>query len=251
MRTTSLRNYGEDALARLLEAFGRNLSTPEAIREVCGVDLVRLEQGYRNFLEDHVDRIARGREPLPDDLADLGGAAKDLTRLAAAFDSQRPHPAVVEALANAHLAADRLDEARHVLQAGVDTFPLERRFLRQLAAVLVRQHDQVALRPVLEGLASQDLDDGLVRRKLAQLAFDAEDWPAAVHWGLEATYCDLREPATHHLLGQAYAATRNWPQAIHHFEIALSLDESLKDARDELEQARQQSSSPAHDVPHQ
>jgi hypothetical protein len=115
-----------------------------------------------------------------------------------------------------HVAKQDWAAARDLWERGTERWPREPRFLRGLAATLLRLDDDERLREVLTTLAERDADDGLVRKKLAHLAYDARDWSAALRWGNEALHCDVCDPSIHRLLadasqrtGDAHAAARH------------------------------------------
>jgi tetratricopeptide (TPR) repeat protein len=117
------------------------------------------------------------------------------------------------------------DKARELWQTAVDRWPREPRFLKGLAAVLLRQQDDQALLPVLEALARLDSDDSLPRRKLASMARDREDWPKAIHWGREALQIDITNASMHRILAVAYEATGRTDLAQHEQAILSRLEE--------------------------
>ena len=63
--------FGEQAHARLLDAYRDNLSTEDAISRACGVELTDFEDGYSKFLEAYVQELSDARvpPPLPVDVA--------------------------------------------------------------------------------------------------------------------------------------------------------------------------------------
>ena len=79
------------------------------------------------------------------------------------------------------------------------------------------------LRAVLERLADLDYDDALVRKKLAQLALEAKDYPAAAHWAQEAVYIDVADAEAHANLAAALAAQEKHAEAAADYEFAVGL----------------------------
>ncbi len=270
--------FGEAALNGLIDAYRRNLSTPEAIAEVCGVDIDEFEKGYTAFLHEYVDEIRHTRvtPPLsidaaterwtqdPDDseawanvawamwrqgnrreareMADeilavdarqplavailaeaeleAGRPAEAEKLLQSAFDAADPHPAILERLAKLRAATDDWTAARDLWEQGARRWPREPRFLRGLALALLQLEDNNRLREVLVKIAALDADNGLVRKKLAHMAFDAEDWVAAIRWGTASLHCDVRDGSMHRLLSEAYKHTGDTEAAMHHTQQA-------------------------------
>lgn len=57
-----VKRFGEDSLAKLLEAYRRNRTTDQAIPEVFGVDKADFEKGYRDYLNEVVAGIKKSEE---------------------------------------------------------------------------------------------------------------------------------------------------------------------------------------------
>lgn len=66
----------------------------------------------------------------------------------------------------------------------------------------LKQQDK--LKALLESMAKLDADDVTVRKKLASLAIESEDWASAKRWGTEALQIDVKDVVVHELLAQAY-----------------------------------------------
>jgi cellulose synthase operon protein C len=257
--------FGEEAHAKLLEAYHDNLSTEAAIERACGVGLEAFEAGYTQYVnayietirgkrieqppsieaaqkrwrENPIDRKAqeqlswamwngdRKREALgiarklleddPDRLLAVAIVADSLlddSKLDAAeellrgrYDPADPQPELLERLARVHAARGDWEQAKAFWQTAADRWPRELRLLKSLAAALLRQGDESALRGVLERLAGLDADDLLSRKKLATMARAAEDWTAAIRWASEALHIDINDASMHRVLAEAYEAT--------------------------------------------
>ncbi|MGE4000021.1 MAG: tetratricopeptide repeat protein, partial [Planctomycetaceae bacterium] len=282
------KQFGEDALNGLIDAYCRNQSTPEAIAEVCGVPLDDVEKGYSTYLETYVDEIRQTRvaPPLsvevatarwkqnPDDpqaraevawslwhggdrrqaremageihaadpmqplavaiLAeselDDGDAAAAEKLLLPSYHAADPHPAILERLATVYSRRERWAAARGLWEQGTARWPREPAFLRGLAATLLRLDDKPRLREILATIAERDADDGLVRKKLAQLAAECEDWDASIRWGEESLHCDVRDAHTHRLLADAYRRTGDTASAARHTALEVRLKEPRRES---------------------
>ena len=150
---------------------------------------------------------------------DDGHPDKAETLLRPVFAADDQHPAILERLAKVHAANEDWSAARDLWEQGATRWPREPTFLRGLAATLLRLEDDERLREVLTKIADRDADDGLARKKLANMAFTAEDWPAAIRWGEEALHCDVRDSSVHRLLADAYARTGDERSASRHAKL--------------------------------
>jgi cytochrome c-type biogenesis protein CcmH/NrfG len=84
---------------------------------------------------------------------------------------------------------------------------------------------------VLVKLAEQDADEFTFRKKLAQMAIDSKDYPAAVRWATEALQIDVMDAELFGMLGQAHLASDKPQQAVEAYETALRIDGRDADMR--------------------
>jgi Tfp pilus assembly protein PilF len=57
-----LERFGDDAISKMLAAYGDNLTTPEALQRAFGVPQADFEQGYRKFVANVVDTVVIARK---------------------------------------------------------------------------------------------------------------------------------------------------------------------------------------------
>lgn len=143
-------------------------------------------------------------------VAEVALQAGDLERaerlLRGGYDPQQPHPELLERLAKTLAAREEWREAADIWTQGVARWPRDPRFLRGLAAALLRAGDDPELVRVLGQLAALDADDLLSRKKLATLAHAAADWEPAIRWAREALQIDVTDERMHRILVDAFQA---------------------------------------------
>lgn len=102
--------------------------------------------------------------------------------------------------------------------------------LKALARTYLKSGDE-RLAGVLAQLAAADADNVPMRKKLAILAYDRQDWPQAARWAREAIHIDVNDTDMHRIAGEAAAALEKHADAIHAYQLAMRLDESDLPAR--------------------
>ena len=112
-------------------------------------------------------------------------------------------------LAGMRLKAERFEEAAELYQLGAQRNPSDASWVRSLSKVYLAQGNDVKLAETLAQLAALDTDDLTIRKKLAQLALSAEDFPAAVRWAREALHIDVMDVEIHRMLAEAMRGRRN------------------------------------------
>lgn len=207
-----VKQYGEDALAKMLAAYADNLDTRAALRRSFGVEQDAFEEGYLAFLKEIVAELS---QPQAADMLTIDEARQ---RLLAASDNREQ----LRALA----AADELAAAAQ---------PQDVRWLKLLVRIHLKSGDDAKLADVLKKLAANDPDNLLVRKKLAQLSLAAGDFAAAEHWAREATHADLWDAEAHRFWGVALAGRQQRERAAEELKVALQLDPDDAEARRALE----------------
>lgn len=160
-----VQRFGEDALARLLQAYRQTRSTPQALRMAFGVELADIEAGYLQFLRE---RVAEGQDHFHDEPADPEqirqqyAAQPDDPSAQAAFAwlqfrlgrfqeahtlAQRVvqrvpnHPLASLVLAQGFLREERLEDAARLLTAALQEPQPHPQVLLLLARVKLKQGD--------------------------------------------------------------------------------------------------------------
>ena len=87
------------------------------------------------------------------------------------------------------------------------------------------------MQSALETLAAMDADNIAVRKKLAQMAFEDEDWRRAAHWARETMYITVQDVDVHRILAQASRELGDRRTSAREYEaIARLSPDSLADA---------------------
>ncbi|HWB12135.1 MAG TPA: tetratricopeptide repeat protein [Pirellulales bacterium] len=217
-----LKAYGDDALAKMLAAYGDNLDTRSALRRSFGVDQAVFEEQHLAWLRNLVAELAS-----PDSATGRLSIGEAQERLVAAGDD-----------------ADRLNDLARAGELGAVSHPHDVRWYKLLARLYLKSGDEAGLTKSLKKLAENDPDNFLVRKKLAQLALDAGDFAQAERWAREACQTDLWDLETHRIRGKALAGQEKYPAAIEELEVALQLEPDDAEARYSLARAYQASGQP-------
>jgi tetratricopeptide (TPR) repeat protein len=204
-----LKAYGDDALARMLAAYADNLDTRDALRRSFGVEQPAFEEAYSVFLRDLV--------------AGLAPPEKGDGRLSLAQAQER--------LAEAADDAERLSDLARNCEQAAALQPHDTRWQKLLVRLYLKSGDEASLAKSLKKLAENDPDNFLVRKKLAQLALAARDFPEAERWARQACQADLWDFEAHRIWGQGLAGQEKYPAAIEELEVSLQLEPDDADAR--------------------
>ena len=150
--------------------------------------------------------------------------------LEAAVDRKSPDAAALWLLATLKFQAKDLDEAEALFAVGVEKFPFEAKWKKALAKAYLVSGDEKKLATALEQLALADADDGVIRKKLAQMALDADDYPAARRWAVEALHCDIEDATAHRFAAEANAGLKDFAAAVAEYEAAVTLNDEDAEA---------------------
>lgn len=153
-----------------------------------------------------------------------GGLEEEAEKLLnEALDRKDPNPELLSLLASLTAKAGRNDEAESLYKLGAEKFPHDSKWKKALARVYLVGKDVKKLTPALEELALADADDGTIRKKLAQLALEREDFPAARRWSVEALHCDVLDVESHRMAAAACVGLKDDAAAIVEYEAAVTL----------------------------
>jgi len=127
-------------------------------------------------------------------------------------------------LAGLKLRAEDFNAAAELYELGAKNDPQNAKWLKSLAAVYLKAGDDEKLGSVLTKLAEADPDDLPVRKKLAQLAVAAGDWPDAARWTLEGLHIQVMDAELHAWRAEAFAGQGNAPAAAGEYAVAVELN---------------------------
>lgn len=264
-----IEKHGAESIAKLLDAYRRNLATKDAIQEVFKQSADEFHQRYVEYVTQQVEAMsgikptrertlaelekdasaamddaskvaayadgllkANRREDARDmaekaanlnpkepmaavvlaELELLGKDTKTATSLLeAVFDDANPHPRVLGLLGKLCLQSGRFEDASHLFELGREKFGGGKfqfaetdEWSKGLVAAYVKLKQDDKLKTLLESMAKLDGDDPTVRKKLASMALEAEDWANAKRWAMEAVQIDVKDVAVHEMLAQAF-----------------------------------------------
>ena len=139
-----VERFGEATLAKLLDAFRRNLTSDQAIPEVFGVDKANFEKGYREFLDRLVAGLRKSEEepePKP-------------SQIEKAYEKNKSDPKAAANYAKLMLLIKKRDEAKKIAEEVLKKEPAQPVAATVLAAILFRddKFDEAAkiLEPALD-----------------------------------------------------------------------------------------------------
>lgn len=175
----------------------------------------------------------------------IGENEEALKVLTDSLDRANPHENVLALLAALSEKAEKYAEASEYYELGIKTNRENPRWIKGLARIAVITKNSKLANEMLARLAEIDADNFTVRKKLAQLALEAEDYPGVIRWSREAMFVNVMDPDIHTWLGRALAKTKIWPESVEEFEVAVELDPDSPALRLELAQAHIGTGKPA------
>ncbi len=153
----------------------------------------------------------------------VGENRQALQRLEKQLDREQPQQNLLALLAGLKLRSEDYAAAADLYELGAAHTPGSTKWLKSLAAVYLKSGDNAKLLPVLEQLAEADPDDLPLRKKLAQLAVDRQDWPAAERWTLEGLHIQVQDANLHAWRAQALIAQGQAADGAQEYAAAVEL----------------------------
>jgi tetratricopeptide (TPR) repeat protein len=254
---------GAPSIIAVLEAYRDGLDTAAVIQRVCKQDKAEFEKGYRAFLEEVTKGIKARPVEKPLTFSQLKEAHEknpadtDVTaRLAEQFfsrdkaqarklakevlETKKGHALASYVLARLELLAGNTDEARNLLEAGLDrdtpepkvlrelgkmyynasqfdraaelfelghkVEPYDRQWLVELSRVYAQQGQRDKHLAVLEQLVPTDADDFENRKRLARLLVETSRYDRAERYARQALEIDFRDKEVQDLYEKALRA---------------------------------------------
>ncbi|MGE5192276.1 MAG: tetratricopeptide repeat protein [Deltaproteobacteria bacterium] len=157
--------------------------------------------------------------------------------LEAALDKNDPHPQVLELLADLRLKQTEYDAAAALYELGLKHDPDHVPWLKGLATAYLKTFEYEKLKPVLERLVVADGDNPAVRKKLAQMALENEEFAEAVRYARLALYIDVMDVETHQILARGHAGLKHFDKSVEEWGMALRLKPEAGDVEIELARA--------------
>jgi len=163
----------------------------------------------------------------------VGDEDQALEALNAALDEAAPDEKLVTLLAGLQIKAQKYDEAERLYLLASEHDPQNNVWRKALARVYLLSGNDAQLAKVLADLAERDSDDFTVRKKLAQLALAAKEYPAALQWAKQAIQIDVLDADVHWMLAQACHELGKSKEARQALNTVLEIDSKFAGA-DEL-----------------
>ncbi|QDT62962.1 tetratricopeptide repeat protein [Calycomorphotria hydatis] len=217
-----VEQFGEDRLGKLSDAYGRGLTTREAIEEVCETPLENFEAGYLTFLDQLLTTIRRPTGVLdPVDDSDSSDELEDWERqliearnairqgeltkareLLEELEQEHPDkPVIIVALATVEQLDGLVATARYRLEQALDRSK-PRRMILDASASLYRQEGDLVAAADIYALGWEHFPQQLdYLRNSAELEYDIGLWSAA-----KAHYAELVSKDSSNLLARKRAA---------------------------------------------
>ena len=215
--------HGEQALHKLLRAYGEGLETEDALEQVLGRDLDSLQASFDEALEERFGALRRALQLSGDRVPEPALGVAALQKLAA----ENPGSYRVQlALGLALHAAGELDEAVAPLERAAELVPMATGAESPhalLADIASRQGDRERAMRELEALLRYAHTDIESARRLAALAEEAGD-QARMQLAYERSVgIDPFEANPHSALGRQALERGNYDLATREFRVALAI----------------------------
>ena len=161
-------------------------------------------------------------------IGDTEAAAQILEK---GLDEANPQEDVLALLGALKLKAEDFVGAEKLYLLGEQHFPAKDRWAKGLARIYLHNEENAKLLPVLTKLANLEQDSITLRKKLAELALQAKDFPEARNWATQIIHLDLKDAEGHALLATAAAGLKEFGLAGEEYKTAVELDGSHNDWR--------------------
>jgi tetratricopeptide (TPR) repeat protein len=215
--------YGEQAIHKLLRAYGEGIEDEKALEGVLGVSLDNLQASFMKTLEKKVRPLATALEPP----SGLKAAMTDVNR-AAELAKEHPDSFLAQLTLGRLLAEDnKLDDAMAALERAAKLAPMatgEESPRAIMAAIAIKQKNQARAIAELEALLQHDDKDIAAARQLVTLLTES---PTPDRAKLTAAYqkvvaIDPFDSTTHSALGKLLLERKEYPLAIRELRAALA-----------------------------
>ncbi len=164
-----VERFGPDALAKLLDAYGRQLSTDDAITDCFAVAKSDFEAGYRDYLLKVVSGlVAVESEP-----------RMTPAEIAQAYEADSSDPAIAGRYAQLLLLQKRADEARELATTILEQDPKQSHAALVLSLLAREADDKAEAAKILQQSLDESKPHRRVLEQLADLLVDLENYAEA------------------------------------------------------------------------
>lgn len=216
-----VEKHGLKTLNRVLTDLGAGMPINDSLARSAG-SLAALDAGFAQYARQRAEQMAPEADWSPPKLpADADEAAL------AAYVKEHPHNYVaLGRLARRRIADRRWEAAREPLETMVRLYP-EDNGPESPWSLLARTYretgDATAERKALERLAALSDDDMAAFGRLAELAAEKEDWPAAIDYARRILAVNPLLPAPHRRIARAAEETGERSAAVSAWQALLLL----------------------------
>jgi tetratricopeptide (TPR) repeat protein len=269
-----LATYGDDALAKMLRAYGDNLNTRDALQRSFNVEQEDFERGYRDYLAQIAAGLAAGKPRQEQTLAQLQQAQRDnpedadaAARLAEALVARKSYPQARElarqalaqqpkhalasyVLARIHLVVGDTNEAMELLTAAIDENDPQADALNLLASLRLKAKDFDEAARLYGLAASKAPHDARWAKALARVYLSAKDDARLTPVLVQLAEMDADDLTVRKKLAQLALAGKDHAAAARWAGEALQIDVQDADAHRMAAAARQETQEFARAIEH-
>ena len=157
-------------------------------------------------------------------LISIGDVRPAWELLKAALDRDAPHEKLLGLLAGINLKAKKYEEAADLYHLGAKHSPHPTKWLKALSQVYIASKNEEELVKTLADLAHQERDNAIIRKKLAEMALNSEDFDQAGRWANQALQVTVKDSSLYSLLARASSGKEKHAVAADYWETAVLLE---------------------------
>ena len=161
----------------------------------------------------------------------IGDSETAIGILEKGLDENKPQEDLLALLGALKLKAEDFPGAERLYLLGEQHFPASDRWAKGLTRIYLHDEANEKLLPILTKLANLEPDSITLRKKLAELATVAKDFPQARGWATQIIHLDLQDAEAHALLAAAAVGMKEFGVASDEYKTALDLSENHNDWR--------------------
>ncbi len=161
----------------------------------------------------------------------IGDTDAAIGLLERAVNENKPQEDVLALLGALKLKAEDIGGAKKLYLLGEKHFPASDRWAKGLARIYLHKEESAKLLPVLIKLANLEPSSITLRKKVAELALQAKDFPEARNWATQIIHLDIKDAEGHALLATAAVGLKEFGQASEEYKSAVELDGTRNDWR--------------------
>lgn len=234
-----LKQYGDDALLRMLSAYRDNLGTAAALRRCFQVEQADFERGYREFLA----QVAAGLTPAGSPPGPPAGPARSAAQLRRALEKDPENPDLLAAMAMQYLARRRPEQAKELAEKALAKHPKHPAACLAMARACQAAGQVDRAVQLLEAALDPAAPDIRMLGLLGELKLQAGDAAQAIELLQQGAKLAPANPTWNRLLADAYGKTgdvdkqlalleRLAEQEADDFAIRMRLAQAAFDKRD-------------------